>query len=201
MAEKLWFEEEEEQDIQGVNIPSDIANNIAAASLILQQRKQQPYMPKQPLIDAYKTFGDISPDQFAHYQKMADDYGYTMATIMNLPEVRNDIEKRGETLTPNDYDWDSFILSAPKMANILAREVYRMGIVRDDLDNIKQTEATLSRPFIPVIQDRKLTERRPAFSRSTQERQRIHERSIRAGTWAPVDIGPGRIAKDLATTL
>lgn len=200
MAEKLWFEEEEEQDIQGVNIPSDIANNIAAASLILQQRKQQPYMPKQPLIDAYKTFGDISPDQFAHYQKMADDYGYTMATIMNLPEVRNDIEKRGETLTPNDYDWDSFILSAPKMANILAREVYRMGIVRDDLDNIKQTEATLSRPFIPVIQDRKLTERRPAFSRSTQERQRIHERSIRAGTWAPVDFGPGRIAKELATT-
>ncbi len=200
MAEKLWFEEEEEQNIQGVNIPSDIANNIAAASLILQQRKQQPYVPKQPLIDAYTTFGHMSPDQFAHYQKMADEYGYTMATIINLPEVRDEVEKRGETLTPDDYDWDSFILSAPKMASILAREVYRMGIVRDDLDNIKQTEATLSRPFIPVIQDRKLTERRPAFSRSTQERQRIHEKSIRAGTWAPVDFGPGRAVKEVLTT-
>lgn len=200
MPDKLWFEEEEEPTIQGINVPSDIANNIAAASLILQQRRQEPYVPKQPLIDAYTTFGHMSPDQFAHYQKMADEYGYTMATIMNFPEVRDEIEKRGETLTPNDYDWDSFVLSAPKMASILAREVYRMGIVRDDLDNIKQTEATLSRPFIPVIQDRKLTERRPAFSRSTQERQRIHERSARAGTWEPVDAGPARVAKEIFTT-
>jgi nuclear transport factor 2 (NTF2) superfamily protein len=200
MADKLWFEEEEELAIQGVNVPSDIANDIAYASLMLQQRKQEPYMPKQPLIDAYRALGDMSPDQIAHYQKMADEYGYTMATIMNLPEVRNDIEKRGKTLTPNDYDWDSFMLSAPKMAELLAREVSRMAIVRDDLDNIKQTEEVLSKPTIPFISDRKRTKGRPAFSRSTKERKRIHERSVKSETWTPVDFGPGRTYKELATT-
>ena len=174
MVDKLWFEEEEEeQNIQGVNIPSDIANDIAAAFSVIQQKRQRPYMPKKPLIDAYRALGDMSPDQIAHYQQMADEYGYTMATIMNLPEVRNDIEKRGKTLTPNDYDWDSFTLSAPKMAEILAREVYRMGIVRDDLDNIKQTEEILSKPRIPFIPE----------------------------TWVPLDFGQGKLAKQLYTTI
>ncbi len=198
MTNKLWFEEEETLSEYGINLPSDIANDIAAASLTLHQRKQEPYMPKQPLINAYKTFGDISPDQFAHYQTMAEESGYTLATILTLPEVRDDIEKRGKTLTPDDYDWDSFILSAPKMADLLAREVNRMAIVRDDLDNIKQTEKTFYKSLIPILSEREDTESRPAFSRSARDEKRIHERSRAVGV--QTDYGPGKLYKELETT-
>jgi len=75
------------------------------------------------------------------------------------------------------------------MANILAREVYRMGIVRDDLDNIKQTEATLSKVIYPCYIRQKVNRTQACVFKEHSRKQRIHERSIRAGTWAPVDFG------------
>jgi hypothetical protein len=138
MADKLWFEDEKRTNNKEL-ISLQYANDIAAAFSVIQQKRQRPYMPKKPLIDAYRTFGDMSPDQIAHYQQMADEYGYTMATIKNRPEVRNDIEKRGKTLTPNDYDWDSFTLSAPRCRNLGQRSI-QDGNSMGCLVNVKQTK-------------------------------------------------------------